>query len=363
MSRAKKYIRYGLLLLLVVVVVAYFVGDRLLNQMSREILATISKHTERHGLEIAEPQFQRAAIVGLRTARWTDISAKLRFPDSSNFEAARLFTLHIDQLEASLAGSNQVQLFIEGLEVDSTIPAAKRDEGDKGDDGDKGDKGDEGDVAGLADNYQHVLVPRLACPLDWQLFDPAASLKKILPEIVALVTSGAARIPVEAEGTLQFVLKGQPTTLRLKVEENAGDHCLALEGADVEKLSELFDEELTAPEVALVASHPLRAPELLRAKDDAESTAKSAAAKDTLVPQDAYRHVLWCYLLSKRYGAKFAEEVTDAHEQGDTGNTAAERDMDLHNNQIGRQYAAQKLKRPQILPQVLKDPDVIRQPQ
>ncbi|WP_238314615.1 DUF6973 domain-containing protein, partial [Methylobacterium crusticola] len=74
-------------------------------------------------------------------------------------------------------------------------------------------------------------------------------------------------------------------------------------------------------------------------KDYAETTAHNAHAKDRTIPEDAYRHVLWSYLLTKEFGPAFASRVTDAHEQGPTGNTPKERKQDYHNNAVGRRYA------------------------
>jgi hypothetical protein len=79
------------------------------------------------------------------------------------------------------------------------------------------------------------------------------------------------------------------------------------------------------------------------------------------VPEDAYRHVLWSYLLTKKFGPEFAEIVTDAHETLPT-NTAAERRMDFHNNRIGRDYAQRGIRRERILWLVKNDVNVIRYP-
>ena len=80
------------------------------------------------------------------------------------------------------------------------------------------------------------------------------------------------------------------------------------------------------------------------------------------IPEDAYRHVLWSYLLTKRFGPVFARHVTDAHEEGDPTDTAADHIMDYHNNAIGRQYALKHYRKDEILDRVLSDPNVIRTP-
>ena len=77
------------------------------------------------------------------------------------------------------------------------------------------------------------------------------------------------------------------------------------------------------------------------------------------VPVDAYRHVLWSYSLTKEFGPKFAEQVTDAHEKYDFENTEAEHRMDYNNNAVGRQYALKNVDLVSILERIVKDPDVI----
>ena len=94
----------------------------------------------------------------------------------------------------------------------------------------------------------------------------------------------------------------------------------------------------------------------------AKDTSKDAHKRDRSVPEDAYRHVLWSYLLTQKFGPEFAETVTDAHETLPT-NTAAERRMDFHNNRIGREFAQQGVKRERILWLVKNHRDVIRYPE
>jgi len=55
--------------------------------------------------------------------------------------------------------------------------------------------------------------------------------------------------------------------------------------------------------------------------------------------QDALRHAYWNAMLTREFGADFAERFTTAHE-GNPENTAGAREaMDLYNNELGRQIA------------------------
>lgn len=55
---------------------------------------------------------------------------------------------------------------------------------------------------------------------------------------------------------------------------------------------------------------------------------------------DAFRHSYWNALMTKRYGADFTENFTNAHE-GAPGNPADREAMDLYNNAVGRRIATE----------------------
>lgn len=56
--------------------------------------------------------------------------------------------------------------------------------------------------------------------------------------------------------------------------------------------------------------------------------------------QDAFRHIYWNVLMSRRLGAGFAESFGTAHE-GVPGNPADREAMDLFNNELGRRIASE----------------------
>jgi len=51
---------------------------------------------------------------------------------------------------------------------------------------------------------------------------------------------------------------------------------------------------------------------------------------------DAFRHCYWSYAMVRRVGLDWAKRWGDAHELGASGQPAVEREMDLWNNQVGR---------------------------
>ena len=347
MTRAKKLLSYSLIALLGLLLVAYLTANWLLDSYSREALPALAQRAERQGVVISDPQFAHARIAGVRTARWTDLAGQLQFSHSDAFDPDQTFEVHVGQADLWLLGGGQATLEARDISVDSTDTSAE----------------EPGAPANAPTQREQIRAERFRCQFELDLFHPLPSLEQTLPELMRLLQAGATQMPVETEGTLEFTLKNTPVKARIRVDQIEGGQALVIVPEDLRPISKLFDEALTEAETELIATYPLRVAKLLRIKDDAETTSEAAKRRDDQVPQDAYRHVLWSFLLTRQYGAPFAERVTDAHEQGDTGNTPAEREMDLHNNAIGRRWAEQDLRRKQILERVLSDPDVIGEPQ
>jgi len=346
MSRAKKIVRWSLVALLVLLVAGYLVGNVILNRVSRRAVAALAQRGKLQRVEISEPNFQSARISGLRSAQWTDLSAELRFPESEVFDSQRVFSVAVERIRIRWSPTEDATVEAEGVVIDSE--AVQR-EGDS-------DQGNSGEVT-----RERLVAEQLQTQIELKLLDPMSSLEAALPELVRLIAAGKTSLPVDSQGYVSFFLKGAPAEVRFSMVESDGKHSVVLEADSLRSLSEEFDDPLTEAEIALVAAQPLRAPRLLRIKEDAESSARRAYLRDRQVPEDAYRHILWSYLLTNAYGAGFARQVTDAHEEGPTGNTEAERKMDYHNNRIGRQYAKEELGRGKILSRVQSDTKVIRQ--
>lgn len=346
MTRAKKILSASLVALLVLLLAALFIANWLLDSYSRQAMAGISQRAKRHGVVISDPWFTRARVAGVRTVRWSGLSARLQFPGSDAFDAEESFDVQVEQADLWLLGGGQAILEARNIAIDSVNEASDERAGPAG-----------------ATQGEEVRVERFRCQFPLELFHPAPSVEKALPELVKLLQAGATPLPIEADGTLEFTFKGSPVRARMRVDRVGSGQALLLEPEDLRPVSERFDDPLTEAELMLIASNPLRVARLLRIKDDAETTSSRAKGEDASVPEDAYRHVLWSYLLTRQYGAKFAQTVTDAHEQGDTGNTPAEREMDYHNNAIGRRWAEAKVRRSEILSRVIVDPEVIREPQ
>jgi len=100
-----------------------------------------------------------------------------------------------------------------------------------------------------------------------------------------------------------------------------------------------FDPDgLSEAQVAMTIL-PLVRDALRIVKETVESTRKKFRNRtiwDTNA--DAFRHALWNFEITKRFGAHHAKRITDAHEISEV-NDPGSRIMDLFNNNVGRQLA------------------------
>jgi len=203
--------------------------------------------------------------------------------------------------------------------------------------------------------------------LRFSSFGPGGIKKGVgraVSEIVALLRDGRCALPVFFDGVLHLSIENQPFTAGLGIREEGSGASLVMDPEAVTAISQHLglEKPLTDAEVRLVSRHPLRAPRLFELRTYARRESERAARADRRVPEDAYRHVLWSYLLAKEYGADFAREVTDAHEKGGTGNTEGDKRMDLRNNSVGVSYALAGVTEERILALVTADPEVARRP-
>jgi len=176
--------------------------------------------------------------------------------------------------------------------------------------------------------------------------------------------TGRSSVPITFSGIVSFPHDGRVLHSRIMVERQDGRSTLVMDEEDVVIISRRFNLQnaLTAAEIRIVSRNPLRAHRLFQIRTYARSRSREARRSDSAVPGDAYRHVLWSFLLTKEFGEEFAEKVTDAHETGKTGNTREERLMDIINNRIGREYARKGRDERELLKLTLADPRVVREP-
>ncbi|WP_214749050.1 MULTISPECIES: hypothetical protein [unclassified Exiguobacterium] len=102
-----------------------------------------------------------------------------------------------------------------------------------------------------------------------------------------------------------------------------------------------FSIEANSDERSLCVRHPVKC---TKAKSDSETAVEQAEKyyKSSVLYNgngDAFRHAYWNALMVKSITAKYAKYFADAHEYGADNQPAIERQMDLHNNRLGRYIA------------------------
>lgn len=341
------------LLILIVLggVAVYLASGWVLERATREALPRAQAMLSRQGIQLEEVDYAKVGLQSYNQIAWSDIRATVGLPPNASGYDDETAQVTIDQVSVRLEGFSfkDFQLVATGLEA--------------------------GIVDELSDDFSwassrfreaaqngRVSAPYVSFDLSVDRSDPVADLRFIYKELLNLVREGTTAIPAEINASVETVLDGAPIGVRLKTVPAGEGSALQVDRDDLARQAEHFSRKLTDAEIDVVAEHPMRAPRLLFLKKYAENTAAAASQNDRSVPEDAYRHVLWSFLLTREYGPDFAERVTDAHEIGSTTNTEADHRMDYNNNGVGRTYAAEGVAESEILARVKSAPNIIRTP-
>ncbi|QEG32839.1 DUF6973 domain-containing protein [Bythopirellula goksoeyrii] len=337
MTRKKKIICSLFVTLVVLAVILYVAANVALDRVSRRLMTDVAAKAEKKGLGVAQPSFDSVRLSGTLSPAWSGLRAIV---SGSPHERGPEWDLQVERATLGWGFDSRANLIVWGMTLSeiSEVPEDRK----------------------FTD--RKIVIDRINCQLPFNVFHPNAVILEVLQEGERIVSDGTTIWPLEIDGKIICSVKNKPVELRLNVVPKGDENSLALIEEDVVALSPLFGEKLTQAEVKLISSHPLRASRLLQLKDEAETKSSRSSEKDPSVPQDAYRHILWSYLLKEAYGVEFAEQVGSAHEMGDTGNTEAEREMDLHNNAIGRKYAEEGIRENEVLQHLMSDPEVRREP-
>jgi hypothetical protein len=187
-------------------------------------------------------------------------------------------------------------------------------------------------------------------------------LNRYMAQLKGLFSDAVLSTDMRLRALVTLQMRGKQAQAYLYTVQDEDGTRLRFESKDIQKAAETFDLELSPDEVEIIAQYPARAPIIMRLTSEARTTARDTHRRNAAAPEDAYRHVLWSYLLTRQFDADFAEKVTDAHEILPT-NTRDERRMDFINNRIGRGYTLRGVPQDRILSLVMSDPQVVRRPE
>ena len=191
------------------------------------------------------------------------------------------------------------------------------------------------------------------------LGNPQESIQDIIKQFQQILDNGNTTLRVALKGTLSMQYEGQNRDVAIKTVRKDKITYLQMEKESLLSIIGSNADELTDAEVQVLADYPLRAAALLRIQKYAKRQAAKLAVQ-TNFPEDAYRHVLWNFLLTNEFNESFAKEVTDAHEIGAESNSEFDHKMDYNNNALGRKYALSGIKEAGVQQKVLTDPNIIK---
>ncbi len=340
-----------LVILLLIGGAAYLLSGWILVQATDRALPVMVRMLGDQGIEVSDVAYERVGLAGLTGAVWKDIEATVNVSRTVTGYSRERFRVRLGSLSVKLLDFSlrNFELGVTGLEAGIADDLSS-------------------DFNWASERFKEAArngrlrADLVSFPVSVDRADPKPDLKHIYGELTRLVREGETALPATIYAGVHTQLDGAPIGVRLKAVERGEDTALEVDRDDLSQQADHFSRPLTDQEIEVVAANPLRAPRLLFLKKYAESTADLAGARDKTVPVDAYRHVLWSYLLTQEYGPEFAEQVTDAHEIGSTTNTEADHRMDYNNNAVGRRYAAEGVRESEILDRVRTDRTVIRQP-
>lgn len=333
-------------LIALIIVLAIAAGGKFLrenlNRYSRDLTALAEQATAGASIQVKEISFSRAEISSPDTVTWYGVQARIRFSENTALLQKQTLALTISQIRFTALDlfDNEFLILMDGIETANETQTSP------------------GDRFTFSQGKLHL-------KLTLDLFHPKSvqqQLKTVMAEASEIFRYGKTRVPMNCNGLLTFSLpQGEANAILKTTMDPDGYYVLVINEDFFKNTAWLMEEEITDAEAELLSRHPFKLKKLIGIMQTARHEARSLA-REQGISQDAYRHVLWSYLLTTEYGPEFAKAFTDAHEIGDLTNTQAEHEMDYNNNAIGREYAAMGIPRHQILSRFLNDPHVIRRP-
>jgi hypothetical protein len=335
-EREMKKLLLGLVVFLALLAVGGLLAlDFALEQGTGKALEHLAAESTAQGIKVEFARFAEVGLKGLDTVQWRDIVASIHAPRYISFSPGEEVILSIGEMTLELSGILRGVATVRASDIGIRV---RRDASST----EKFDAQVEGIEQGQLVVASLMDAPQLA---------------------LQFLQEGRTTVPFGFKARSVFRVGGASLSAEIKTVKQGENYLLVMAPADLRRIAGLLKEELTDEEIRLLALHPLLAPALLKITSRARTQSLAAHDGDQTVPEDAYRHVLWSFLLTRAFGPAFAEKVTNAHEVGARQyNTEADHRMDYNNNAVGRQYARAGHGEDQILPLVMSDPKVIRSP-
>ncbi len=286
------------------------------------------------------------AELGLSGVRWHDVGFDVDIQGHGEFSGRRTVSVKLRRLTLAPAGIFPLAVTLRGsgLQMASHVLADVLDE--------------------PHDQEEFIQQGVFRLRFEPGLENPRRLRRKLgglFQDTLKLVYLGEARLDLTLSAVALFKMHRETFKIPMKSEKRSGRIFVTMPAGDLQRLSQSLDERLTPQELSVLSERPFLAPQLFKIRNTARHEAYQAKKKNPAIPKDAYRHVLWSYLLTREFGERIAQEVTDAHEKDQVvASTQAQHEMDYHNNRIGRGYAKKNVPQNTLLEKVLTDTAVIR---
>jgi len=345
----KKFLLAVIVVLAFLIVGGIMVGDFVLEKVSNKALEYLTAESKARGINVDFARFGDVGLNGFSAVRWRKFVAVIGAPKYITLAPGEDIVLSIGKINLGLTR------FLKGVAAISAHDIALRVEGGLSSKETPGEPQEGLDGGEL----------RVEFPLKGDRKGISSSaLAEIPKRVLQFLQQGTTQIPFDFRAESSFKIGRSAVKADITTKRENSYYFLVMSPDDVRRIGKMLNEELTETEIRLVSTHPLLAPALFKTRNYARTRSEAAHAKDATVPEKAYRHVLWSFLLTKEFGPEFAKQVTDAHEIGAvTPNTEAEHRMDYDNNKVGRCYAKAGYAEDMLLELVRTDAQVIRAPQ
>ena len=341
-----------LLVLLIAAIAGLWLGGGwLIERATRSQLPRIESFASRGRISISDTKFASASLVAWPPgAEWRGLSASTRILASGK-RPARVLPASAKSVTVSVNSWSPLtaDVRLEGLELGAGLDPDLASEELPFNAVESGVE-----IGRLTDGFAEL--PGM--PVNT---DPVGTFAELADSLRELFTTGETTRELRLGARVHLRVHSAELSGRLVTERTGGRSVLRLNRDDVDAMAERYERPLTGAEKTMLAEYPLRAVSLLRIKEYAERLSAALANNDPAAyGEDFSRHVIWSYWLARVFGESFAERVTDAHEAGAMGNTAAEHAQDFANNAVGRRYAMTGLTESQVLKTIRTDPSIVR---
>lgn len=339
----KKFLLILIPVLALLIVGGIMIVDYALKIASNKALEYLATEGTSRGIKVDFARFADVGLSGLRAVRWNDFVTVINAPRYIGLSPGEDVVLSIREINLDIARLLQGVAAITADDIGVRVERSPA------------------PAESINAQIEGIDQGRLTVELPLDYADKLNSIAEMPKKALQFLQEGKAQVPFDFRAKSTFKIGGAVVGAAITTKKEGGYYFLVMSPDDLRKIAASLQVDLTEEEIRLISLHPLLAPVIFKLTNYARTQSEAAYAKDATVPEDAYRHVLWSFLLTKEFGPEFARQVTDAHEVGAVKyNAEADHRMDYNNNEVGRNYAKKGYAEGLILQMVRTDPQVIR---